>query len=161
MADTELLSSIGELFEGKLSVFKQQIDEKFDLFAQAVDARFDSFAQAVDARFDQVDIRLDKLDKRVGTLEESVSKLDKRVGTLEESVSKFDKRLEQVEYRVKRNEVLHENDILPGLRNITDCYVSTYERYKKYCERMEEVFQDVEVLKCTVQKHSIQLQMIS
>ena len=136
MADTELLSSIGKLFEGKLSVFKQQIDEKFD-----------SFAQAVDARFDQVDIRLDSLDKRVGTLEESVNKLDKR--------------LEQVEYRVKRSEVLHENDILPGLRSIADCYVSTYERYKKYCERMEEVFQDVDVLKCTVQKHSIQLQTIS
>ena len=147
MADTELLSSIGKLFEGKLSVFKQQIDEKFDSFAQAVDARFDSFAQAVDARFDQVDIRLDSLDKRVGTLEESVNKLDKR--------------LEQVEYRVKRNEVLHENDVLPSLRSIVDCYVSTYERYKKYCERMEEVFQDVDVLKCTVQKHSIQLQMIS
>ena len=136
MADTELLSSIGKLFEGKLSVFKQQIDEKFD-----------SFAQAVDARFDQVDIRLDSLDKRVGTLEESVNRLDKR--------------LEQVEYRVKRNEVLHENDVLPSLRSIVDCYVSTYERYKKYCERMEEVFQDVDVLKCTVQKHSIQLQMIS
>ena len=147
MADTELLSSIGKLFEGKLSVFKQQIDEKFDSFAQAVDARFDSFAQAVDARFDQVDIRLDSLDKRVGTLEESVNKLDKR--------------LEQVEYRVKRSEVLHENDILPGLRSITDCYVSTYERYKKYCERMDEVFQDVDVLKSTVQKHSVQLQMIS
>ena len=158
MADTELLSSIGKLFEGKLSVFKQQIDEKFDSFAQAVDARFDSFAQAVDARFDSfaqaVDARFDQVDIRLDSL-------DKRVGTLEESVNRLDKRLEQVEYRVKRNEVLHENDVLPSLRSIVDCYVSTYERYKKYCERMEEVFQDVDVLKCTVQKHSIQLQMIS
>ena len=69
--------------------------------------------------------------------------------------------LKDMNSRLKKLELTTENVIIPRLQNIEACYVSTFERYKQYCDRMEETFKDVDMLKETVQAHSVKLQMIS
>lgn len=54
-----------------------------------------------------------------------------------------------------------ENILEPRLNTIEACYTSTYDRYKRDVQRMETAFSDIEILKRTVENHSIQLQRLA
>lgn len=51
--------------------------------------------------------------------------------------------------------------IMPRLNTIEECYTGTYRRYARYVEKMESVFQDVEVLKVVVAEHSEKLKKLA
>lgn len=53
------------------------------------------------------------------------------------------------------------NAILPRLNTIEACYTDTYNRYKNYADKMNAVFEDIELLKKVVAEHSEKLQKIS
>ena len=54
-----------------------------------------------------------------------------------------------------------ENIISPRLETIESCYTDTYRRYKNYADKMETVFEDVELLKKVVREHSAKLEQVS
>ncbi len=75
---------------------------------------------------------------------------------------KLDARLVPIENRLKRIEVdLLENNVLPRLNTIENCYTETYNRYKDKVDQMQAVFDDVDLLKKVVAEHSRKLQAIS
>ncbi|NLD20412.1 MAG: hypothetical protein GX663_09265 [Clostridiales bacterium] len=51
-----------------------------------------------------------------------------------------------------------ENDIVPRLGNIENCYTSTYERYVIGLEEMQSLQADVDILKRVVHEHGKKLQ---
>ena len=55
----------------------------------------------------------------------------------------------------------NENDIIPRLQNIESCYVDTSKRFYMELGQMEDLKQDVDVLKKVVAEHSEQLRKIS
>ena len=55
----------------------------------------------------------------------------------------------------------NENDIIPRLQNIESCYVDTSKRFYMELGQMEDLKQDVDVLKKVVAEHSERLQKIS
>ena len=139
MSERELLSAIGTLLD-------QKLDERFGTFEQKMTDKFVAFEQKMDKSLDE------KLDKKLD------EKLDKK---LDEKLSPIYRELKSLNNRVKKLELLTENAILPRLQTIEVCYTDTFERYKRYCERMEKAFTDIDVLKATVENHSMKLQMIS
>lgn len=74
---------------------------------------------------------------------------------------KFKSNLAPIENRLTRIELTLENNILPRLQNIESFYTSTYERYKNYADKIDAVFEDIELLKKVVSEHSEKLQNIS
>ena len=70
-------------------------------------------------------------------------------------------RLDRIENNVTNISLKLENEVQPQLDTITSCYSDTYNRYKDYADRMEAVFDDVELLKKVVSEHSQKLQNIS
>ena len=75
---------------------------------------------------------------------------------------KLDARLAPIENRLQRIEVdLLEHNVIARLDTISSCYTDTYDRYKDYVDKMESVFDDIELLKKVVSEHSIKLQNIS
>lgn len=75
---------------------------------------------------------------------------------------KLDAALAPIENRVKKIEVdLLENNVIPRLNTLEACYTSTYDRYKDNADKMQAVFEDVEILKKVVMEHSENLQKIS
>ena len=69
--------------------------------------------------------------------------------------------IQSVRDETRRNSLILENDVLPRLQNIESCYTDTYSRYRRYGDKMDAVFADVELLKKVVQEHSEKLQNIS
>ena len=55
----------------------------------------------------------------------------------------------------------NENDIIPRLQNIELCYLDTSKRFYMELGQMEDLKQDVDVLKKVVAEHSEQLRKIS
>ncbi len=70
-------------------------------------------------------------------------------------------RLDRIENNVTNISLKLENEVQPQLDTITSCYSDTYNRYKDYVDRMEAVFDDVELLKKVVSEHSQKLQNMS
>ena len=70
-------------------------------------------------------------------------------------------RLDRIENNVTNISLKLENEVQPQLDTITSCYSDTYNRYKDYVDRMEAVFDDVELLKKVVSEHSQKLQNIA
>ena len=68
--------------------------------------------------------------------------------------------LQSVKDEVHQIKLYQENVILPRLNTIESCYTDTYNRYKNYADKIESVFDDVEILKKVVTEHSENLQKI-
>lgn len=73
----------------------------------------------------------------------------------------LDVKLQPIESRTKNIELLLENEILPRLQNIENCYTTTYRRYSSGIEEMEALRTDMEIVKKVVTEHSDKLQKIS
>lgn len=106
---------------------------KEDLLAieNLLDRKLDAKFNGIDAKFESIDAKFDNLDKRVSNLEDMVK------------VIKVD---------------LLENDVIPRLSNIEECYTSTYERYRDGAERFEKEFDHIDTMDKTISKHSKQIQ---
>ena len=62
---------------------------------------------------------------------------------------------------MKKLELLHENDVLPRVSTIEECYISTYERYKENVEHIEAMRSDIDIIKRVLLEHSEKLKKIS
>ena len=59
--------------------------------------------------------------------------------------------------RITKLEITQENEVLPQLREIQQCYVDTYHRYQDGIERNQGIYDDVHALKIVVADHSDRL----
>ena len=129
------------------------ISSLFDKRFDRIDSQFEKNAQQfekIDLQFNAVNTRLDKMDGRITGLE---SGMDSRITGLESG-------MESIESWQKRFALIQENEVLPQLRNIQECYVSTYKRYKDYSDRMDDSFVRLHLVEETVKKHSEKLNRI-
>lgn len=68
--------------------------------------------------------------------------------------------IQEIKTRVKKIEIVQENEVLPRLNTIESCYTSTYDRYKSSVEGYETLKQDMSIVKRVVMEHSEKLQKI-
>ena len=62
---------------------------------------------------------------------------------------------------IRQIKLCQENIILPRLNTIESCYSDTFNRYRTYADKMDSVFEDVELLKTVVTHHSEKLQKLA
>jgi hypothetical protein len=84
------------------------------------------------AAMEPVQSRLDKMDARMDSLESLARENQKEIR--------------------KANHCL-ENEVLPRLGNIEECYTSTYERYQKSADAFDYAIQDIAIVKTVVAEH--------
>ncbi|HUM85477.1 MAG TPA: hypothetical protein PLN48_17230 [Lachnospiraceae bacterium] len=106
-----------------------------------------------DKRFDRIDRQFEKIDMQFAAVNTRMDKVDSRIDGLEA-------RMSGLETWQRRFALVQENEVLPQLRSIQECYVSTYWRYKDYSDRMEASFEDLTLVKEVVTEHSGKLSQI-
>ena len=62
---------------------------------------------------------------------------------------------------IRQIKLCQENILLPRLDTIESCYSDTFNRYRTYADKMDSVFEDVELLKTVVTHHSEKLQKLA
>ena len=58
-------------------------------------------------------------------------------------------------------QILIEHDMMPRLQNIESCYTSTYERYSKGIDQLDDMQVDIDILKSVVAEHSVRLKELA
>ncbi len=67
----------------------------------------------------------------------------------------------EVRNEIHQLKLFQENVILPRLETIESCYLDTYRRYRDNADRMEAVYDDVDIMKKVLAEHSKQLQKLA
>ena len=113
----------------------------------------------VDVAYLKVDVQTLKVD--VAYLKDDVQTLKVDVAYLKADVAYLKDGLQSANDNLHQIRLCQENLILPRLSTIEFCYTGTYNRYKCYCDKMDSIFTDVELLKETVSTHSEKLQKLA
>ena len=143
MNNNELLLAISDMMD-------QKLDEKVLPRIDHLEERFDGLEE----RFNGLEERFDGLEERFDGLEERFNGLEERFDGLEERFDGLEERFDGLDDRVKNIEVTLENDVVPRLSHIEQCYVDTYERYQSGIDKLEEMQRDIDIIKITVTGHS-------
>ena len=98
-------------------------NEDLKAIESIIDRRFDR----VEERLDRMEERLDRVDERLDLMDESI---DRKIGESELRMSQMmDRKLEPIQKEIHMIRVdLLENNIIPRLSNIEQCYLSTFNR---------------------------------
>lgn len=139
MGDKELLLAISDIIDKKMKEGLQPVKNELH------ETRSD--IQIIKEGILHLQDRMQAIEERIQTLEE-------RIQTLEESFLHLQNQLHLLQLQ-------QENMIMPRLNTIESCYTDTFYRYKTYADKMDTVFEDVDLLKNTVTDHSQKLQKLA
>ena len=70
-------------------------------------------------------------------------------------------RLDSLEKEVKKNSLILENEVLPRLQTIEQCYVESSRIFMQKSEQIDRIQSDTDVMKIVIQEHSESLEKIS
>ena len=123
---------------------------------------------ALDDKVNALDVKVNALDDKVNALDDKVNALDDKVNALDDKVNALDNKFIDLNHRVESLEsglhnvrLFQENIILPRLNTIESCYLDTFNRYQKNADKMEIVYEDVDLLKKVAADHSEKLQKLA
>ncbi|MGN1180059.1 MAG: hypothetical protein ACI4SD_02505 [Suilimivivens sp.] len=113
----------------------------------------------MDKKFDMVEVGFDQTGKKVDVIEQ---KIDREIMESELRMSQMmDRKLEPLQKEIHMIRVdLLENNIIPRLNSIEQCYLSTYDRYAVNADKIESMNDDISVLKAVVSDHAVQLKRL-
>ena len=137
MGNKELLLAISDM-----------MDQKLD----AINVRMDTFDTKLDAMESRLDAKIDAMESRLD------AKIDAVEGRLGAEIDLVNQRLSA---DVRNINITLENNVIPRLKHIEQCYLAASERYINETGRIQGLVADVQVIKSVVQEHSKQLQKIS
>ncbi len=95
------------------------------------------------------------LKSDVSTLKSDVSTLKSNVSTLKSDMADVKNRVSNLEQDMKVVKVdLLENNVIPRLDHIENCYMDTSKRYMKDADKFENAITDIEIMKLAIQRNS-------
>lgn len=151
MTDHELLLAISGMLDTKLRAEIQTLKAELHEEMQALKAELYEGIQAVRA----------ELYREIQTLRTEVQGVKAELQEVRAEVQTVKTELRALKEEVHCIKAYQQDVIMPRLNTIEECYTGTYRRYARYVEKMESVFQDVEVLKVVVAEHSEKLKKLA
>lgn len=85
-----------------------------------------------------MDSKLKPINQNLVKTQEEIGSIKKEIMELRGENAELKGEIAQVKGAVKKIEIIQENKILPRLQNIEACYTSTYNRYEKGSEEIEQ-----------------------
>ena len=161
MTNNELYLNISQLID---KAFKEQ--ENRD---KAMEGRLNDRMDIIENRMDIIENTMDRFDEKLDHVEESlnakIDMLDAKIDHVEETLNvkidmldaKVDAVQENLSGKIQLINLQLENDVVPRLHNIENCYMSTSLRYQENVDKMERMQIDIDVLKSVVGKHEMLL----
>lgn len=101
------------------------------------------------------------LESRMDSLGHRLDSIEARIDSLEERVASLESQMDSLGKEVRRNSMLIENEILPRLQTIERLYVDSSNTFMNKSTQIEQLQDDVDVLKIVVEDHSSRLEKIS
>ena len=145
------------LTKDDLQAIAQIVDERLEV---QLEAKLEEKLEAkLDAKLEEkLDIKLEekldaKLETRLAPIMQRLDRLEEKTDDLQTDMVYVKKHVENLDHMLK-------SEIVPRLKSIEECYVSTYDRYRRYADGMDSALEDVDQLKRVAADHSRRLQRI-
>ena len=121
-----------------------------------------SNSELLSAISDILDQKLDeKVTPQFHKLDERLTGVEGRLTNVEGKLSNMNESITTLTGKVKNIELTMENELVPRLSHIEQCYIDTFERYQKGTDKLDEMQRDIDVIKITVTGHSEELNKIT
>ena len=101
------------------------------------------------------------LKNEVHELKEDMHEVKSDIEALKSDVQVLQDDMQGVKDKLHLMKLYQENMITPRLDTIESCYTGTYHRYQNDAEKMENAFDDIDLLKKVVTEHSEKLQKLA
>ena len=156
MTNNELLLAMTNVLDKKLEPINSSVQR---LENEMIELKGD----VAELKSDMAEVKNDvaELKGDVAELKSDMAEVKSDVEELKGDVTELKKDMYGVKGRLKRIELMQENEMLPRLRTIENCYTSTHYRYANGINQLEAIQTDVDILKIVVSEHSEKLQKIS
>ena len=147
-----------------LLAISQIVDKRLEIRLKPIEkdiSALDDKVNALDVKVNALDDKVNALDDKVNALDDKVNALDDKVNALDNKFIDLNHRVESLESGLHNVRLFQENIILPRLNTIESCYLDTFNRYQKNADKMEIVYEDVDLLKKVAANHSEKLQKLA
>ena len=147
-----------------LLAISQIVDKRLEIRLKPIEkdiSALDDKVNALDVKVNALDDKVNALDDKVNALDDKVNALDDKVNALDNKFIDLNHRVESLESGLHNVRLFQENIILPRLNTIESCYLDTFNRYQKNADKMELVYEDVDLLKKVAADHSEKLQKLA
>ena len=156
MSNNEFLLELSNMLDAKLESALQPIKDDIQMLKTEVQS-IKADVQTLKTEVQTLKADVQTLKTEVQTLKAEVQTLKTEVQTLKEDVQTQKHEIQTLKAEVRQIKLFQENVILPRLKTIESCYLDTYKRYQRDADRMETVYEDVQLLKKVVAEHSERL----
>ena len=113
----------------------------------------------IDEQINTINGHLDNIEDNIDSINGHIDSINGHIDTINGHIDTINGRLDNLEKDVRYIKVVQlENDVLPRLQTIEDCYLDTFKRYQAKNDKFDEVSANVDVLNLTVQHHSADIQ---
>lgn len=111
-------------------------------------------AEMKEVKADVAKLKIDvaKLKTEMKEVKTDIAELKTDVGQLKEEVADLKVDVAAFSEELRRMRLCVETEVKPQLRLITDCYIATFERYRKESERLPRAYHDIDMMKLTLKK---------
>ena len=181
MTDNELLLAMSNVMDDKLKPVNDKL-EKVEQKQEEMSGRLERVEQKqeemsgrlekVEQKQEEMSDRLEKVEQKQEEMSDRMNREFKRVDEQFECVNerldkefklvneRLDKEFKVVNDRLKKMEITHENEILPRLQTIEECYVSTSKRYQEGADQIQDMQTNINIMEKIVADHSDQIQKL-
>lgn len=119
-----------------------------------------AISSMMDEKLEPLQKDISNLQNEMGGMKAEMSGIKAEISDMKAEISDTKIQMKKISDRMKRLEINQENEILPRLRTIEACYTSTYERYAKGADQIQNTMQDMSLIKKVVTEHSAKLKRI-
>nr|WP_296461410.1 hypothetical protein [uncultured Acetatifactor sp.] len=97
----------------------------------------------------------------IADMKDEIADIRSEIAGMKGEIASIKSNMLIMQNEIRQIKLCQENIILPRLDTIESCYSDTFNRYRIYADKMDSVFEDVELLKTVVTHHSEKLQKLA
>nr|WP_300834637.1 hypothetical protein [uncultured Acetatifactor sp.] len=153
MTDNELLLALSGMLDKKLKAELQPIKNELQTMKDDIAGMKDDIAGM------KGDIAGMKGD--IAGMKGEIADIKNDIAGMKGEIADIKSNMLIMQNEIRQIKLCQENIILPRLDTIESCYSDTFNRYRTYADKMDSVFEDVELLKTVVTHHSEKLQKLA
>ena len=137
----------------------REVQQNLEGKIQNLDSKIQDVEQSLEGKIQNLDSKIQSVEQNLNS---KIQNLDSKIQNVEQSLGS---QIQEVQQNLGKEihllKLCQENLILPLLNTIESCYTDTYRRYRDYADRIEAVFDDVDIMKKVITEHSRELQKLA
>ena len=159
MTNNELLYAMSNMMDTKLRAELQPLkNEMQDMRSEMQSIKSEMQSIKSDLQGEMQSIKSELQGEMQSMKSELQGEMQSMKSELQDEMQSIESGLQKEIHQIK---LCQENVILPRLDTIESCYTDTYRRYRDNADKLEAVFDDVDIMKKVVAEHSKKLQKMA